>query len=284
MAVLLKGAPAAEAIIQETAARAAALRTRGIVPCLAIVRAGERADDISYETGAVKKCTASGVAVKSVVLPADVSSGALLAALNALNRDPLVHGILLLRPLPEQADEQAALRLLAPEKDVDGCTAGSMAAVYANTGVGFAPCTAEAVLAVLDHYGIDPAGKRAVVLGRSTVVGRPVALLLMHRNATVTVCHTGTRDVASLAASADILVTATGRLENVTKAYLAPGQTVIDVGIGWSEKKRKLCGDVLFEDAEPLVSALTPVPGGVGAITSALLARHTVEAAERSIG
>jgi len=282
MAVLLKGAPVVAALNKKTAAQAAALSLLGVVPTLAILRVGAREDDLSYERSAMKRCAQTGVAVKNVILPADVASDTFFAALEELNRDASVHGILLFRPLPRQLDSERARKLLAPEKDVDGCTDGSLAGVFTNTALGFPPCTAQAVMELLRHYGIDPRGKRVAVIGRSLVIGRPVAMLLMHAGATVTVCHTATADVPSVTREADIVVAASGRMESVGAEYLRPGQTVVDVGIGWNEEKQKLCGDMLFEEAEPMVDAITPVPGGVGGVTAAVLASHVVEAARRT--
>ena len=283
MAEIWKGAPVAAALSETVAAEAAALKERGVVPTLAILRVGERDDDLAYERGAMKRCEKVGVAVKNVVLPRDVDSETFFAALEDLNRDPAVHGILMFRPLPKQLDGEKARRLLAPEKDVDGCTDGSLAGVFTNTPLGFPPCTAQAAMELLRFYGVDPKGKRVAVIGRSLVIGRPVAMMLMHANATVTVCHTRTLDVPSVTREADILVAASGQMESVGANYLRPGQIVVDVGIGWNEAKQKLCGDVLQEEAEPIAAALTPVPGGVGSVTSAVLAMHVVEAAKRAL-
>lgn len=282
MATLLKGAPVATALNEATAAEAAALREKGVVPTLAILRVGAREDDLSYERGAVKRCGQLGVEVRSVALPGDVDSGAFFAALDRLNRDESVHGILMLRPLPEQLDDEAARCAIAPEKDVDGCTDGSLVGVFTNTAPGFPPCTARAVMEILNYYGVDPKGKRAVVIGRSLIIGRPVAMLLLHANATVTICHTRTADVPAVTREADIVVAASGQMERIGAAYLREGQVVIDVGIGWNERKGKLCGDVRFEEAEKRVGAITPVPGGVGAVTTSVLAAQVVEAAKRA--
>jgi len=281
MAEIWKGAPVAAALSETVALDAAALRERGVTPTLAIFRVGQRDDDLAYERGAMKRCEKVGVAVRNVVLPADVDSDTFFRTLQELNADPGVHGILMFRPLPKQLDGEMARRMLAPEKDVDGCTDGSLAGVFTNTPLGFPPCTAQAAMEILRYYGVDLKGKRAVVIGRSLVIGRPVAMMLMHANATVTVCHTRTVDVPSLTREADILVAASGQMESVGAEYLRPGQIVIDVGIGWNETKQKLCGDVKAEEAEPLAAALTPVPGGVGSVTSAVLAKHVVEAAKR---
>lgn len=283
MSMLLRGAPAAAALNEKTAQLVSELREKGIVPTLAIVRLGAREDDLSYERGAVKRCAAVGIETRCVSLPADISGEELEKMLRSLSAEETVHGILLLRPLPPALDETRILRAIAPEKDVDGVTELSLAAVYAGTGEGFAPCTAQAVLELLDYYEIPIEGKRAVILGRSLVVGRPAAMLLLHRGATVTLCHSKTENAAEIAREADILVAATGRRESVGAAYFRAGQTVIDVGVHYNEETQKLCGDVAFAEAEALVRAITPVPGGVGALTTAVLAAHTAKAAARRI-
>ena len=283
MAEVLKGMPVAKAISEELKARSEALQAKGVTPTLAIFRVGERDDDLSYERGAMKRAEQTGVAVRNVVLPADVDSETFFEALDDLNHDKTVHGILMFRPLPKQLDGEKARQMLAPEKDVDGCTDGSLAGVFANAKVGFPPCTAQAAMEILKFYGIDPKGKKAAVIGRSLVIGRPVAMMLMHANATVTICHTRTVDVPSITKEADIVIAASGQMESVGAEYLSAGQTVIDVGIGWNEAKGKLCGDVKFEEAEPVVAAITPVPGGVGSVTTAVLCKHVIEAAERTL-
>ncbi len=283
MAEVLKGMPVAKAISEELKARSEALQAKGVTPTLAIFRVGERDDDLSYERGAMKRAEQTGVAVRNVVLPADVDSETFFEALDGLNHDKAVHGILMFRPLPKQLDGEKARQMLAPEKDVDGCTDGSLAGVFANAKVGFPPCTAQAAMEILKFYGIDPKGKKAAVIGRSLVIGRPVAMMLMHANATVTICHTRTVDVPSITKEADIVIAASGQMESVGAEYLSAGQTVIDVGIGWNEAKGKLCGDVKFEEAEPVVAAITPVPGGVGSVTTAVLCKHVIEAAERTL-
>ena len=282
MSMLLRGAPAAAALNEKTAQLVSGLREKGVVPTLAIVRLGAREDDLSYERAAVKRCAAVGIETRCVSLPENVSGEALEETLRSLSADTSVHGILLLRPLPAALDEARILRAIAPEKDVDGAAEGSLAAVYAGTDEGFAPCTAQAVLELLDYYEIPIEGKRAVVLGRSLVVGRPAAMLLLH-GATGTLCHSKTENAAGLAREADILVAAAGRRESVDAAYFRAGQTVIDVGIHYNEETQKLCGDVALAEADGVVRAVTPVPGGVGALTTAVLAAHTAKAAARRI-
>lgn len=280
MAELLKGAAVVTALNEKMMAEIATLKSKGISPTLAILRVGERDDDISYEKGAMKRCETVGVAVKNVVLPADVTQDDLMANVNALNNDNNVHGVLIFRPLPKHLDEEAVRNALKPEKDIDGITDGSLAGVFTGNGRGFAPCTAQACMEILDYYKVDCKGKRAVVIGRSLVVGKPAAIMLMGKNATVTVCHTRTVDMPAVARTADILIVAAGKANAVTKEYLAPGQIVVDVGINMTEDG-KLCGDVKFDDAEPIVGAVTPVPGGVGTVTTSVLVSHVVEAAKK---
>ncbi len=284
MAELLKGAPVAEAIAERCKADVEACQAKGVNPTLAILRVGERDDDLSYERGATKRCEAVGVAVKNVVLPADVDQATMMATIEDLNNDAGVHGVLMFRPLPEQLDEAACCEALAAAKDVDAATTASLAHVFTGKGEGYAPCTAQACMEILQHYGIETAGKRAAVIGRSLVIGKPVSMMLMAANATVTTCHTKTVDMPSITSEADIVVVAAGRMETIGAEYFKAGQTVIDVGIGWNEEKGKLCGDVIFDDVEPIVNAITPVPGGVGSVTTAVLVSHVVEAAKLVAG
>lgn len=282
--MLLKGKPVADAITEKLRLEVEKLLKKGIVPTLAILLVGKREDDLSYERGAMKRCAQVGIEVKQVVLDGDIDNEQFLKKLEELNQDDRVDGILMFRPLPKQLDEEAATRLLAVEKDIDGNTQGSLAGIYANTGDGFAPCTAEAVMAILNYYGIEMAGKKAVVIGRSLVIGRPVAMLLMHKQATVTICHSRSKKIDKISRKADILVAAAGQMQSIDRNYIKEGQIVIDVGIHWDEKAQKLCGDVVTNDVEEVVAAVTPVPGGVGAVTTSILAKHVLEAAIKRRG
>ena len=282
--MLLKGKPVADAITEKLRLEVEKLSKKGIVPTLAILRVGKREDDLSYERGAMKRCAQVGIEVKQVVLDGDIDNEQFLKKLEELNQDDGVDGILMFRPLPKQLDEEAATRLLAVEKDIDGNTQGSLAGIYANTGDGFAPCTAEAVMAILNYYGIEMAGKKAVVIGRSLVIGRPVAMLLMHKQATVTICHSRSKKIDKISRKADILVAAAGQMQSIDRNYIKEGQIVIEVGIHWDEKAQKLCGDVVTNDVEEVVAAVTPVPGGVGAVTTSILAKHVLEAAIKRRG
>ncbi len=284
MAELLKGAPVARALTEELGARVAALLARGVTPGLAILRVGERPDDLSYERAALKRCEKVGIAVRRVALPADCAQAELERAIRDVNADPAVHGCLMFRPLPASLDERAACAALDVAKDVDGVTAGSLAGVFAGEPVGFPPCTAEAVLQLLRHHGVALDGADVVVVGRSLVIGRPVSMLLQAANATVTMCHTHTRDLAAKCAAADVVVVAAGHAGTFGARCARPGQVVVDVGINWDEDARRLVGDVDFDAVEPIVGAITPVPGGVGSVTTACLAKHVVEAAERTVG
>ena len=283
MAEVLKGAPVTEAMNQKMMEDVAMLREKGVDPTLAIFRVGERPDDLSYERGAMKRCEKIGVTVKNVVLPADVSQEDFDKTLISLNEDPAVHGILMFRPLPSQLDDEKARQMLSPAKDIDGCTDGSLAGVFTNTATGFPPCTAQAAMEILHYYGIELKGKKAAVIGRSLVIGRPVAMMLMHENATVVNCHTRTVDVPSITSKADILIAAAGKLASVGPEYTNPDQVIIDVGINWDEAKGGIAGDVDFDAVEPHVAALTPVPGGVGTVTTSVLVSHVVEAAKRTL-
>lgn len=279
MATVLKGAPVADAINERSRESIAALESAGIFPTLAMVRVGAREDDIAYESSAEKRCDKVGVRVKKLVLPEDISQEELIGTINSLNCDPSVHGVLLFMPLPGQLDSEAVRKALSHEKDVDGITNGSLVGVFTGSGEGFAPCTAQACTEILDFYGIDCKGKRAVIVGRSLVVGKPAAMLLMAKNATITVCHTKTVDLPSVTKAAEIIIAAAGKARALGAEHLSPGQAVIDVGINFVDGK--MCGDVDFEAAEPIVGAITPVPGGVGTVTVSVLVNHVVEAAKR---
>ncbi|MCR5808035.1 MAG: bifunctional 5,10-methylene-tetrahydrofolate dehydrogenase/5,10-methylene-tetrahydrofolate cyclohydrolase [Clostridiales bacterium] len=279
MAVLLKGNLVAAAITERAAEKAAGLRERGVIPTLCIIRVGERPDDLSYENGAVKRAASVGVDVVKRIFPEDVTEEELISAIREINADDSIHGVLMFKPLPRRINEALVCNTLIPEKDMDGITDMSMAGVYAQKPLGYAPCTAQAVIELLDHYGIELTGKNVTVIGRSLVIGKPVTMMLIKKNATVTVCHTRTKDVASKARNADILVAAAGCAGMVNADFVREDQIVIDVGINWDEEKGRIVGDVDFDEVYPVVSAMTPVPGGVGGVTTSVLMSHVVEAA-----
>ena len=283
MAQILKGKPVADALTAQMKKDVEELKAAGVTPTLCIFRVGERPDDLSYERGATKRASVVGIEVRNVILPADVSQEIFDTEFRKVNEDDSIHGILLFRPLPGHLDNEKARQMLNPAKDIDGCTDLSLAGVFTNTKTGFPPCTAQAAMEILHYFGIQVKGKKAAVIGRSLVIGRPVAMMLMHENATVVNCHTRTVDVPSITRAADILITASGQLHSVTKEYTNPYQVVIDVGINWDEAKGGISGDVAFEDVEPYVAAITPVPGGVGSVTTCVLISHVVEAARRTL-
>ena len=278
MATILKGAPVVAAMNEANAARCAALKARGVTPTLAVVRVGARPDDLSYEKGVLTRCGKVGVEVKQFLLPEDAAQEHLLDVIAQVNADPAIHGCLLFRPLPKQFDDRTIRAALAPEKDIDGITDGSLAGVFTNSAIGYPPCTAQACLEILKYYQVPLSGKRAVVVGRSLVVGKPAAMMLDRENATVTLCNSRTRDLPALCREADVLVVAMGRRGAIGADCLREGQVVVDVGIHVNEEG-KLCGDVRFDEAEPIVEAVTPVPGGVGTVTTSVLVGHVVDAA-----
>ena len=224
-----------------------------------------------------------GLAAESFVFPQDISHEAFEKEFLAINEDPAIDGILLLRPLPKQIDEDKITRLIDPEKDLDGISPTNIAKVFSGDETGFAPCTAEAVIEVLKAYGIPIAGKRAVVVGRSMVVGRPLAMLLLEGDATVTICHTKTRDLPQVCREGEILIAAAGKAKMLDKSFAGEDAVVIDVGIN-VDKEGNLCGDVDYDSLEGTASMATPVPGGVGAVTTSVLAKHLVRAAAKRRG
>ena len=289
MAKQLLGKEVNEALVASLQTRTAALREKGITPCLGIVRLGENPSDLSYEKGATKRAEEVGVAVKNYILPETATKEEVLAVIDQVNADDSVHGVLMFRPLPKhlKADQDEICNRLDPKKDVDSMTHMSNAGVFEGQDLGYAPCTPAACMEILDYYGIDCKGKNAVVIGRSLVVGKPAAMMLMAKNATVTICHTRTVNTAEICRNADIIVSAAGVLNSLTKDYVREGQIVIDVSMNWnpekitSKGKGGMSGDAIFEEVEPIVGAITPVPGGVGAVTTSVLMKHVVEAAEK---
>ena len=285
MAKQLLGKEVTAALNERIKANVAACQEKGVNPTLAIIRVGENPSDISYEKGATKRCETLGVACEKILLPEDVAQEELLAVIDKVNKDDKIHGVLLFRPLPKHLDQAVIENALAAEKDVDCMTDLSMSGVFTGKKIGFPPCTPQACMEILDHYGIDCTGKKAVVIGRSLVVGKPAAMMLVKKNATVTICHTRTVDMPSVAREADIIIVAAGRAGVVGAEYVKEGQTIIDVGINVNAEG-KLCGDVDFEAVREVagyITAITPVPGGVGSVTTSVLVGHVVEAAMRTL-
>ncbi|MBQ9062414.1 MAG: bifunctional 5,10-methylenetetrahydrofolate dehydrogenase/5,10-methenyltetrahydrofolate cyclohydrolase [Eubacterium sp.] len=283
MAEVWRGLPVAKALTEQLIQRREKLKERGVTPTLAIVRAGNKGDDIAYENGAMKRCEKIGIQVRRFLLPEDCTEEQLLNVIREINMDDTIHGCLLFRPMPDRAIQPKACALLNPDKDSDGMTPQSLATLFTGTGSGYPPCTAEACMEILDYYGVELEGKNVTVVGRSLVVGKPVSMMLQARNATVTMCHTRTKDLPAVCRNAEILVSTAGRAEMVRKEFLSPGQIVIDVGIN-ADDEGNLFGDVAFAEAEEIVSAITPVPGGVGSVTTAVLAKHVIMTAEKMTG
>lgn len=273
---VLKGAPVVKNLYDKM--QLAMLPLEGYQPHLVIVRVGERPDDLAYERGAKKRMETVGLRCSTYQLDADITMEAFMEVFSFINADEDVDGILLLRPLPKQLDEQKIIQLIDPRKDVDGISPVNAAKVFMGDADGYAPCTAEAVIELLDDTGIDVCGKRVVVIGRSAVVGKPLSMLLLKKNATVTICHTKTQNMEEVCREADILVAAAGCAGMVTSAFVKNDAVVVDVGIN-EGPDGKLCGDVDWESIQDVASAATPVPGGVGTITTSVLANHVIRSA-----
>ena len=284
MEKILKGKIVADAIDEDLLKRTPALYEKGIVPTLAIVRVGENPSDIAYENGAVKKAKKLGLQPEKYICPADIAQEDLIQVIKAINEDEKIHGILLLQPLPKSIDADAVRNTLCPEKDLDCISDASLARLFLGSGEGFTPCTAEACIEILKFNHIDIKGKKAVVIGRSMVIGKPVAMMLLKENATITICHTRTedRDLKDLCQGADIIIAAAGHAGTLTADMVRPGQTIIDVGINFDDEG-KMLGDVDYEPVSGIVGSITPVPGGVGSVTTTLLMKHLVEAAEKTV-
>ena len=280
MAKLLLGKEVTDALNANLQTRTAALREKGVTPTLGIVRVGANPSDLSYEKGACKRAELVGVEVKKFELPEDATKEQVLAVIDQVNADDSIHGVLMFRPLPKhlKADQNEICNRLDPKKDVDCMTHMSNAGVFEGLDLGYAPCTPSACMRILDHYGIDCTGKKAVVIGRSLVVGKPVSMMLLRRNASVTICHSRTQDLAEVCRRADILVAAVGKAGFITPDMVKEGAVVIDVGIN-RNAEGKVCGDVAPEVMDK-ASYMTPVPGGAGPMTITMLMKNTLKAAK----
>ena len=274
-----RGMPAVKAMAEEFKSRVAALKERGVYPKLAVVRAGEREDDIAYEKGIMKRFGTVEAEVEVIKLPIDIDEESFEETIRRLNEDEKVHGILVFRPLPKQLDDNRLKEIIRPDKDVDSISMANAAKVFAGDKTGYAPCTAQAVMELLEHNKIDLTGKKVAIVGRSLVVGKPLAMLMLGRNATVTVCHTRTKNIAEECKRADILVACAGSAKMIKRDFTNPDQIVVDVGINFVDGA--MCGDVDYDDVAEHVAAITPVPGGVGTVTTSVLLKHTLESAER---
>lgn len=278
MAVIFKGAPVA-VNIKETLKERLEKNQESIG--LGLIRMGAQADDISYQNSIVKQAEEVGVKTRIIEIPNDISSKEATSLIEELNRDFSIDGVLVFRPMSNSKIEELIREKLSPQKDVDGITKSSMAMQYSGFGNGFYPCTAEACMKILSYYEVDLEGKKVVVIGRSQVIGKPLAMMMLGQNATVTICHSKTEKLAETVKQGDIIIAAIGKSKFISEDYLNHGQIVIDVGINFNNEG-KLSGDVDFAAAENIVKAITPVPGGVGNVTTALLLAHTFEAKKRS--
>ena len=278
----LGGKEVADKIVEDLKIKVEELKGKGISPKLAILRVGARDDDLAYERGVLKRFESADVEVEVTAVDAGISQEELDKTFDGINNDPKVHGILVFRPLPKGLSDEHMRRTIDPGKDSDFMDIRNMENVLAGVPDSAAPCTAEAVMALIKHYGIETKGKKVTVVGRSLVIGKPAALLLTTANATVTVCHTKTADIEAECRNADIIVACCGVAKMITDKFVKPGQTVIDVGMNVDEEGR-LCGDVDYEKVAETAAAVTPVPGGVGSITTAILLRHVVDNAGRQV-
>lgn len=277
---VIKGKPVADRITEILIDEVESLKNRGINPNLAIVRVGENPDDMSYERGAMNRCGKIGIDVRNVVLESDISEDEYIKVIEELNNDESVNGILCLRPLPKHIDENRVKYAICAEKDVDCFNPINSAKLFESDNDGYAPCTPEAVMKILEYYNVELSGKKAVVLGRSLIVGKPVSMMLMAKNATVTVCHSKTENLADEAKKADVLIAAIGRAKMVDNSHIKEGATVIDVGINVDECGN-LCGDVDTESVLGIANMVTPVPAGVGSVTTSVLAEHVIRACKK---
>lgn len=276
----LGGKEVADKIVEEIKVKVEELKGKGVSPKLAILRVGAREDDLAYERGVLKRFESAGVEVEVTAVDAGISQEELDKTFDGINNDPKVHGILVFRPLPKGLSDEHMRRTIDSGKDSDFMDIRNMENVLAGVPDAAAPCTAEAVMALIKHYQIETKGKKVTVVGRSLVIGKPAALLLTTANATVTVCHTKTVNIEEECRNADIIVACCGVAKMITEKFVKPGQIVIDVGMNVDEEG-KLCGDVDYEKVSEIAQAITPVPGGVGSITTAILLKHVVDNAGR---
>lgn len=281
MGEIIKGKPVGDALSEVLKVECEALVKDGIQPKLAILRVGAKANDLSYEKGALKKCETIGIETEVTELPDGTTQEEYIEVLQKLNKDSSVHGILTFRPLPEGIDEEVIKNVIAPEKDVDCFSPMNTAKLMEGDKTGFPPCTPTAVVEILKHYNVPLKGANVVVLGRSMVVGKPVSMLLLGENATVTICHSKTKDLPQVCANADVLVAGVGRARMVTTDYVKEGAVVIDVGINAKPEGGGICGDVDTDDVVGKASVVTPVPAGVGSVTTSILAKHVIKACKQ---
>lgn len=279
MSTIMKGAEVAKAMKEVLIRETEELKQAGVEPCLAIIRVGARPDDLAYERGAKKRMELVGIRCEVMELPEDISQQEFEDRFRQVNDDPKVHGILLFRPLPSHLDEEPVRQMVRPEKDVDCMSPVNIAKVFSGDETGYAPCTPEAVMKMLEHYQIDIQGKKVTVVGRSMVVGKPLSMMLLQKHGTVTICHTRTKDLGETCREAEILVAAAGKAKMIHADMVAEGAVVADVGINVDEEGN-LCGDVDYEAVQEKCSYISPVPGGVGSVTTSVLASHVLRGAK----
>ncbi len=282
MAKLFTGKEVANAITENLIERCNNLKAKGKQPALAVLRVGENPSDLAYERGAINRSEKVGVGIRKVLLEEKVTTAEVIKQIKILNEDDNIDGILVFRPLPSHIDDDLVRNALAREKDVDGIGDESMAGVYGGKEIGYPPCTAQACIEMLKYYGVEIEGSKVTIIGRSLVIGRPVAMMLMKENATVTVCHTKTKDIEKSTKGADIIIASAGKIKAVTKNMVDFGQIIIDVGIN-VDNDGNIKGDVDFENVESIVEGITPVPRGVGGVTTSILMKHTIEAASKKV-
>jgi methylenetetrahydrofolate dehydrogenase (NADP+)/methenyltetrahydrofolate cyclohydrolase len=283
MGQVIKGKPVADAITAELQKDVEALKAQGIMPKLKIVRVGAREDDLAYERGALTRMEKCGIAAEVLELPVDIEQADFVKELKAVNDDPSVHGILLFRPLPKQLDMEEIKFVVDAVKDIDCMNPLNAEKIFEGDKTGYPPCTSQACVEILDHYGVELKGKKVAVVGRSMVVGKPLAMLLLDKNATVTICHSRTTDLPAVCRENEVVVAAVGRAEMVKGDFIKEGAVVIDVGINVNAEG-KLCGDVAFDECVDKASMITPVPAGVGSVTTSVLAKHVVKACKQLNG
>lgn len=277
MGQVIKGKPVADAITESVVKDVEALKAKGIAPKLKIVRVGAREDDLAYERGALTRMDKCGILAEVLELPLDIAQADFVKELKVVNDDPTVHGILLFRPLPKQLNMDGIKFVVEPVKDIDCMNPINAAKIFEGDKTGYPPCTSQACVEILDHYGIELQGKKVAVIGRSMVVGKPLAMLLLEKNATVTVSHSRTTDLPAVCRDAEVVVAAVGKAEMVKGDFINQGAVVIDVGINVNAEGN-LCGDVKFDECVDKASMITPVPAGVGSVTTSVLAKHVVKA------
>ena len=285
MAEILKGKPVADATKEELTKKVEALKGKNISPKLGIIRVGERPDDLFYEGGAKKTCAAIGMDCEVFEFPVDIAQEELEKAVTEIGAKKDVNGILMFFPLPDNLDGKKIRELIPVEKDVDCLTTAGAAKIFTDDPTGFPPCTPTACMDMIHFYNIPLKGKKCTVVGRSLVVGKPLAMLLLREHATVTICHSRTENLPAVCQDSDILIAAVGRAKMIKGNYVKPGQIVIDVGINADpDNPGKYCGDVDFQETEPIVAKISPVPAGVGSVTTSVLCKQTLRACELQHG